>query len=429
MRVLIGFLVLVAILASAGMLVARYFKPSQSDLPTVSVHRGDMLVKTYTRGELRAVTSALVVAPNIGGTLLISKMAATGTRVEKDEPVLAFDPAEQQNNVAMNESRVSEAEQEITKIKADVAVRTQQEKVDLMKAEFAVRRAELDVSRNELVSEIDAKKNLLVLEAARKKLAQLREDIESRQRTSDAELAMAKEKYNKAALDLKQANERLNKINIKSSITGLVSARQNRFATGGMWFPGIDVPDYRVGDQAFDGDTVLDVVSTEQMEVLGKVNEVDRGNLKEGQEVSISVDGIAGEVFPGKLKTLSGMASQQFFADPTKTFDVVFTLQKQDARLRPGVNAEVEVITERMKGVVYVPAQAVFEKEGKKWVYVQNDGRFSRREVETARRSESQVMIAKGLSGGEIVSLLDPEDRSSQTRRSNNPLSNMGRRR
>lgn len=121
---------------------------------------------------------------------------------------------------------------------------------------------------------------------------------------------------------------------------------------------------------------------------------------------------------------LSGMTSRDFTGiDPTKTFDVVFSLTKQDPRLRPGMSAVVEVITERVPSVVYVPLQAVFEKDGKKCVFVKYDTRYLRTEVTVGPRSESQVIIAKGLKGDEHVALLDPEVRTAAAKKKGNPLS------
>jgi multidrug resistance efflux pump len=56
-----------------------------------------------------------------------------------------------------------------------------------------VRRAELDVSKNELLSEIDAKKNLLALEEARRALAQLQADIQSHSTSTQAAMALSHE--------------------------------------------------------------------------------------------------------------------------------------------------------------------------------------------------------------------------------------------
>jgi HlyD family secretion protein len=417
MRGLIAFLLVLALLGGAGYMVARLFKPMEVDVPTVAVRRGDLLIKTYTRGDVRAVKSAVITAPNIGGSLSITKLAPMGSFIDDSAVVLAFDPAEQENNLAMHQSTLEEAEQQIIRNEADLAIREQSDKVELLRAEFAVRRAELDVSRNELVSEIDARKNELALEAARKRLAQLKEDFASRQKSGEADLAVVRERRNKAMLDVQQAKRRIEMTTIRAPMSGLVNVRQNRFAAGGMFFPGMDIPDYRVGDQASSGDTVLEVVDTAEMEVNGRINELDRGNISEAQDVLIRLDPLPGVVFHGKVKSLSGMASRAgiFASDPNKTFDITFSIAEQDPRLRPGMSAEVEIITQRISDAVFVPLQAVFEKEGKKWVFVKvAEDRFTRREVATGRHSESQVEIISGLDGGEQIALLDPETRPGQ---------------
>ena len=424
MRAVIAFVVVIAVLAAGGFLIARYFKPVETSIPTVAVRQGDFLVKTYTRGDLRVVTSSMIIAPNVGQNLVITELAAMGQAVKKGDRVLAFDPAEQQNHLLAHKSSVSEADETIAKSTADTSVREHTDKVELLKAEFAVRRAELDVSRNELVSEIDAQKNLLTLEAARKRLAQLREDARSRAKSSEAEMAVAREKLNKANLDLKQAQQRISKLTVPAPIDGLASISQNRRAAGGFFYPGIDLPDYREGDQVNSGDTVMEVIDTSQMEVAGRIIESDRGNLREGQDVLVRLDAMPGRTLGGTVKSLAGMTSRGWFLpDPSKRFDVVFSLTEQAEGLRPGMTAEVEIITERIPDAIHVPLQAVFEKEGKKFVYVRRDGTFERREITTGRQSESQVMVTKGLEGSEHIALLDPEARKETGRRARNPLS------
>ena len=73
-----------------------------------------------------------------------------------------------------------EANLEIEKLKADSAAQKAQDDVDLLTARFDVRKAELDVQGNELLSAIKARKNELTLEEAKRRLAQLEQDVASR---------------------------------------------------------------------------------------------------------------------------------------------------------------------------------------------------------------------------------------------------------
>src|SRR5690349_3486377 len=148
------------------------FRPSEKQLPTARVKRGTLEIKVYSAGELRPTNSIGLMAPPVvgGGALQIVKLLKTGTRVNKGDIVVEFDPSEQQYKLEQARSEVAEAEQQIAKSKADAAVSVSQDKVSLVKARFDVRRAELDVSRNELLSTIDAQKNVLALNEARRRL-------------------------------------------------------------------------------------------------------------------------------------------------------------------------------------------------------------------------------------------------------------------
>jgi multidrug efflux pump subunit AcrA (membrane-fusion protein) len=78
--------------------------------------------------------------------------------------------------------------------------------------------------------------------------------------------------------------------------------------------------------------------------------------------------------------------------------------------LRPGLLADVEIIVDKIPDAIHIPNQALLEKDGRQFVYVQNpkDNRFEERTIKLAKRSESVMVIAEGLNPGEIVALGDP---------------------
>ena len=79
--------------------------------------------------------------------------------------------------------------------------------------------------------------------------------------------------------------------------------------------------------------------------------------------------------------------------------------------LRPGLLADVEITVERIPNAIHIPAQAVFEKDGKPSVWVETGRRFQQRPVKLARRSESTMVISEGLKPGEVIALSDPTAR------------------
>jgi hypothetical protein len=80
---------------------------------------------------------------------------------------------------------------------------------------------------------------------------------------------------------------------------------------------------------------------------VAKVGELDRANLKEGQQVVIRLDAVGGKMFRGQIKSMSGTASANIFSgDPAKKFDVIFAIDMKE--LLTGLGARPEQIAKIM---------------------------------------------------------------------------------
>lgn len=409
-----AFLLLLAFVGSSISCRQTSALANEPEIPTATVKEADLQLKVLTTGSLRTQQSRSISAPPIaGGTLQIIQLARFGAQVHKGDVVLEFDPSQQEYNLAQNRSDLQQAEQEIVKAKADAAVQTAEDQTALLKAKYAVRRAELDVSKNELLSKIDAQKNLLALDEAKRALAQLEQDIRSHSASNEAALAISQEKRHKARLAMDQADENIKKMRITAPIDGLVVIHGNRDASGGFFFGGMTLPDYHVGDQVNPGSSIAEVIDISHLEISAKVGETDRTNLKAGQFVDILVDALPGETFPGKVLTVGGATSREFWDDPgQRKFDIAIQLDSKDPRLRPGFAARLSIRGDQLSKAVSIPSEAVFEREGKKIVYCKRNRGFESQEVKVRALSEGRAIL-EGVRLGTVVALVNPEARVS----------------
>ncbi len=411
-RTIIWAVAVVVLCAVVGTVAAvRRSTPSTAsdEIPTTRVQRGNLEMNIHAEGELRASHTETMSAPPIGGgSLEIMHLLHTGTVVKKGELVMEFDSSEQIYKLEQNRSELLQAEQEITKAKADAAVTAAQDKVAMLKARFDVRRAELDVQKNELVSTIDARKNDLALEQAKRVLAELEQDVKSRNASGRATIALAEEKRNKAKLAMDEAQQNIAKMRVPAPMDGLVALEKNERAGGGMFFGGMTLPEFRQGDQVDPGSTVGQVIDPREMELSAKVGELDRNNIKEGQPVDILLDAFPGTVLQGTVKSLGGMSQRRFWESATfPKFDIVIALAGKDPRLRPGLTAQVVIHGEAQKNVLYLPLQAVMVKESKRLVYVKNGSNFDLHEVKILAENESRAAI-DGIAAGPEIAMVDP---------------------
>jgi multidrug resistance efflux pump len=310
----------------------------QQTIATAKVQQGEVVVRTFARGELRAVRSATLTAPNLFGTVQVTKLAEIGSFAREKDLVIEFDDAELVSSVEEKQLEIDQIDEQYKKSEADLAIRNNQDQVELLRARYSVRRSELEVKRNELLSPIDQKKNQLNLEEAKRRLSQLQSDIKSRQEQAEAELAVLKERKQKSLLEMARAKSRLNQVKVLAPMSGLVAVRQN--ASSRMGF-GFDVPDIREGDQVQPGMPIADVLDLSELEVVARVGELDRANLSENQEVILGLDAVPNEKFRGHIKTMSSTASASVMSsDPAKKFDVVFTIDMKELLTKLGAKPE-----------------------------------------------------------------------------------------
>ena len=405
-------IVLAAVAAATTLAVKRLNRPKR-DVPTIRVARGNLDLKIYTMGEFRAGKTAMLVAPSVGTTLRLIFLANTGTRVKAGDLVADFDPGDQEHNLEVASYDLKQAEQTIAKAQADASVQDAQDKVDLLKAEFDVRRAEMDVSKKDLVSAIDAKKNLLALDEAKRRLAQLKEDIPSHAASNQAGIAVAKEKLAKARLSMAQAQKNIQEMHLRAPMDGLVAVQENRQTN--VYYTGMRFSEYRQGDQVEPGGFVAQVLDMREMEIQGKVAETDRANMSPGQPVQIQVYALPHLPIVGEVKDVAGAALQAgFFSDSGfSKFGVVIAVDHPDPQLRPGLTGLASISAGEVKNVLYLPPQAIFVKDDNPVSYVRKDGEFVPQRIKILRRSETRVAI-EGLAEGTEVALVNPEQQTAQ---------------
>ncbi|HYP15260.1 MAG TPA: hypothetical protein VEQ63_15130, partial [Bryobacteraceae bacterium] len=224
-KTLIRLVILVAVAAAAWAGYSAYKSmPQQKTLiATAKVRQSDVVVRSFTRGELRAVRSAQLFAPNLFGTVQVTSLAPLGSFAREKDLIVEFDDSEVQSRVEEKQLELDQVDEQIKKQQADLAIRNNQDQVELLRARYAVRRAELEVKRNDLLAVIDQTKNKLNLEESKRRLKQLESDIKSRQEQAQAEMAVLETRRSRARMEMSRERQRLMQVKLLSPMSGLVA--------------------------------------------------------------------------------------------------------------------------------------------------------------------------------------------------------------
>ena len=381
---------------------------TEAEIPTIAVERGTLEVKVHLNGELQAGRTVQLTPPQAGMALRLISVLETGASVKAGELVMEFDPADQQHLLEQAQLQLDEAEQEIIRLGADAEVRAAQADVELLTARFDVRRAEMDAATPaRLIGAIDARQRALRLEEARRRLQELEGATTSRQAVDRASLATLEQRLNTQTINAKRAQDVIAQLEVRAPIDGLIVVRENRDSTQ-MFFPGMILPEFKVGDSVLQGRPVVDIIDTTQLLVRARVSEQDRPNLAPDQPARIQSDVLGGVSLPARVVSVAGLATRapSDGNTPIRRFDVSLRLDNPE-RLRPGTSVRIVVDGPSLTDVLHVPRQAVFERGNEMVVYVREPDGFVAKPVTIEGRTEGRVAI-EGVDAGARIALLDP---------------------
>jgi len=229
-------------------------------------------------------------------------------------------------------------------------------------------------------------------------LSQAKNKLESQEIINQADLTKAELKVKQARLRLEQKLLELENLTLRAPIDGLAVLQEIWGANGRA--------KVKVGDTPWRGMALVEIPDLSQMMVKAKVNEVDISRIRVGQLAIVNIDALAGSSFYGKVERIATLASRERDSE-IKTFDVEIVLDGSDLRLRPGMTAQCQVITDRFSDKLFVPLECVFQKNDTTVVFVKRSG-FDRRMVRVGPKNSDYVIIEAGVQKGDEVALHDP---------------------
>jgi RND family efflux transporter MFP subunit len=401
---------------SGGIYAAYYYGgTTEVDVQVAKARKADFVISVRTRGEIRSTNSRVLTAPQVPSPKIV-RLAESGKPIKRGEVVVEFDTAQQEQFFLERSTTVRTADSEIVQTKASHKIVNENDAMQLMTAQFNLKRAELEASKAEILSEIEGKKNRINVGISEGQLTQVKTSINAHQVSQSVDLERLQSRKDKTVRDMERAKTYLEKMVIRAPLDGIVNILPNMRAQGNF---GASPPPFTEGDAVSTGVAIAEIPDLSEMRVELKLEEVDRGKVQLGQRVRIRVDAIPDREFTAKLDWISPIASLNFRRGgmSEKTFPARATLENLDSRLRPGMSATAEVIIESEPGRLLIPIKASFMHNGKPAVYVQKGQKFLIRNIEVGKRNENDLIVASGLDEGEIVTLENPVEAAKRAKK------------
>jgi HlyD family secretion protein len=398
-----------AVVVIGGAAVAMNARTGTVPNVTMStVTNGDFVDYIQIRGDIRPAKSIVLAAPlQAGGEMQILKLVKNGAAVKTGEVVVEFDATTLRQRLQDRKSELTQALKEIEQTQAQHKIVAEQQATALMKAKYDVDRAKLDLGKRDLVSRIEYEGAKLSLGDAEQRLKEAEAKAVSSKAGSDAELVGKFRKRDKAQYDVDRTNASIEALILKAPADGIVNVLENP-RSGGPFGGGVE---FREGDRAWPGASILELPDLSTIRLEARLDESDRGRLKVGQVAAVKIEAVPGKDFTAKVNLISVLARVDFSSGwpPVRNFDLGLVLDERDPRIRPGMTATARIAADRMPNMTLVPAEAIFQKDGRPIVYKLNGSKFDEQTIEIVRRGREQAAVSAGVAVGDKLAARRPE--------------------
>ena len=400
------WLLLMIVGAACAYGLLHLYEPPAPEVPTALVERRDFVTTVASRGELKSAESVQIAAPQTPD-LKIVQLAESGKPVSAGQVVVRFDEAAQEDLYIERDTTVRQVESQIKQADAQHSIVDERNEMDIMTATYNLERAELEASKQEILSEIEGLKNRIDVGVAEGEKIKNETNAEATNISQQADMSRLEERLEKAIRDRDLSKTYLGSMELRSPVDGIINIMTNNRAQGSF---GTSRPPFQEGDTVWTGAVIAEIPDLSSLRAEFRIEEIDRGRVELAQECILKVDAVPDAKLSGKVAWLSPIATLVFRTlPPEKNFPAHASIDNIDGRLRPGMSVTVEMVVERRPDVLIIPAKASFQIDGHPTVFVKEGTSYRRQQIEVLARNTNEIVVGGGIEEGDEIAIENPE--------------------
>lgn len=288
-------------------------------------------------GIVEAVHSSRITVPQLIGQnnrMTLTRIVGNGVRVTEGDIIAEFDALEQIDAARTAKGKQDDLEHQVQQKIAQNRADAEKRRSDYQQAEAALRKAMLEVSKEEILPELDKKQNRIRADIATKHLESLKVSQAQHDRQDASALAILELQRDRQKVALERAETNMVNLKVKAPLTGMV-AHSVQYRNG-------SITHVQVGDQLYRGNGLVSIFDPSEMLVRCSVAEPDRVELRPGARATIYLDAYPDLALPAHFESASPIATSPL-GSPIKTFTALFKLDRIDPRLMPDLSAAVVI--------------------------------------------------------------------------------------
>jgi HlyD family secretion protein len=303
-------------------------------VPLAEAWAGHLVRVTGTVQPVRSVMVQVPVVQGQGGNLTLTRLSHNGAFIHKGDILAEFDRTPQQKLLREAQAKFDDLSHQVEQKAAEHKNNAEKRASDLQQAEADLGKAEIEIRKGPILSEIDRQKNLAKLEDAKEHVASLQKSSHFHELAETAESRILELQRDRQKFAVQREQRNTEKLSLRAPIDGM-AALQNVWRNNSLGHA-------QEGDQLWPGSPLLRLFDPSLMEVELSVGEPDGAALVPGAKGNVHLDAFPDLTFTAHFDSASPVATAAL-GSSVKTFTAVFKLDQSDPRLLPDLSAAVDI--------------------------------------------------------------------------------------
>jgi multidrug efflux pump subunit AcrA (membrane-fusion protein) len=139
------------------------------------------------------------------------------------------------------------------------------------------------------------------------------------------------------------------------------------------------------------------------------VREIDISKIELGDSVRITIDALPDKSFAGKVVKIANIGEDHQDFD-MKVFRLIIRFEHSDKDMKPGMNANSDIIVDSYHDQLLIPRKAIFAKKGRPVIYLKKGGEIAEMEIQVVAENDQFSVIKNDIQEGDVVLLYQPEE-------------------
>lgn len=373
------------------------------------VKRQRLAVGIKTTGQIETLPSQKVeVTTPITGAKVVELLVEPGVSVKKGQPLAVLTSPDLVTLRVESQEKLAQAQADLQQAQADLRLAQQnydryQQIADseIAQAQSQVSFAQEKYDKDKQLTDAGALPRRNALES-QTQLAQAKAELTKANSRRDVIEAENQLKRAQAAVEVAKKRINLSNTTYETRLQQLGnSANAKGLVTVTAPISG-KVADREVTiGQSFEdaGGKLMTIVNDSRVFATANIYEKDLDKVRTGQRIRLKVASMPERTFSGRISRIGAVVEGE-----TRVVSVQAEINNIGGQLKPGMFAELEVLTEQASDAhLVIPSSAVVDANGKKIVYVQNGNAFQAAEVSLGQTSGDMVEVKSGLFEGDMI--------------------------